>query len=143
MVIDTSALVAILVQEPEAASFAGAMARASRRRLSASSLLETVIVINSRHGEAGVRELDRLLWKAGVEIEPVTREQIDQARYGFITYGKGRHPAGLNFGDCFSYALARTTGEPLLFKGGDFSLTDVEVVELSAGASSTDGGSPA
>ncbi len=96
------------------------------RLMSAASALEASLVIESELGEEGSRELDLLLFKAGVEIAPFTEDQLKIARYAFRTYGKGRHPAGLNYGDCFSYALSKATGEPLLFKGEDFTRTDVK-----------------
>ena len=82
--------------------------------------------MEARLGEAGGRELDLLVHKAQMEVVAVTVEQLEMARHAFRTYGKGRHPAGLNYGDCFAYALSKTSGEPLLFKGNDFSRTDVE-----------------
>ena len=128
MVIDTSAVVAILGMEREAARLAEAIEADANRLLSAATLVETGLVIESRYGAAGGRELDVLVAKAGLSIEPVTAEQADVAREAWSRYGKGRHSAALNFGDCFSYALARTTGEPLLFKGDDFTQTDVSIV---------------
>ena len=125
MVIDTSALVALLGMEPEAARLAQAIQGDAVRLLSAAALLESSIVVESRQGEAAVRELDLLLAKAGIQIEPVTAEQAEVARQAWRRFGKGRHGAGLNFGDCFSYALSRVTGEALLFKGKDFPQTDV------------------
>ena len=130
MVIDTSALVAMLFDEPDAEQFELAIELASRRLMSAASILETSIVVESRFGESGGREFDLLLYKAQIEIVAVTPEQIDIARHAYRTYGKGRHSAGLNFGDCFVYALSIVSGEPLLFKGNDFSQTDVERVEI-------------
>lgn len=126
MVIDTSALIAILNYEPEAAQFATAIQDTSIRLISAAALLECAIVIETRYGEAGGRKLDELLSKAQIKIEPVTPKQVTAARLAYRTYGKGRHPAALNFGDCFSYALAKVTGEPILFKGDDFSQTDLK-----------------
>ena len=128
MVIDTSAVVAILGMEREAARLAEAIEADANRLMSAATLVETGLVIESRYGAAGGRELDVLVAKAGLSIEPVTAEQADVAREAWRRYGKGRHSAALNFGDCFSYALARTTGEPLLFKGDDFTQTDVSIV---------------
>jgi ribonuclease VapC len=128
VVIDTSAVVAILGMEREAARLAEAIEADANRLLSAATLVETGLVIESRYGAAGGRELDVLVAKAGLSIEPVTAEQADVAREAWSRYGKGRHSAALNFGDCFSYALARTTGEPLLFKGDDFTQTDVSIV---------------
>ncbi len=126
MVIDSSAVIAILCDEPDAEHFASVIEGDSTRLMSAASLLETSIVIESRYGEDGGRQLDLLLSKAQVKIEPVTSEQAENARVAFRIYGKGRHPAALNFGDCFSYALAKVLGEPLLFKGNDFSKTDIK-----------------
>jgi ribonuclease VapC len=128
VVIDTSAVVAILRMEREAARLAEAIEADANRLMSAATLVETGLVIESRYGAAGGRELDVLIAKAGLSIEPVTAEQSDVAREAWRRYGKGRHSAALNFGDCFSYALARTTGEPLLFKGDDFTQTDVSIV---------------
>jgi ribonuclease VapC len=126
MVIDTSALVAILFDEPDAERFEIAIESDPRRLMSAASVLEAAMVVETRLGEAGGRELDLLLYKAQIDIVAVTVEQVEVARYAFRTYGKGRHPAGLNYGDCFAYALSKTSGEALLFKGNDFSQTDVE-----------------
>ena len=128
MVIDTSVLVSLLFDEPDADQFELAIEADPRRLMSAASILETSIVVESRFGEAGGREFDLLLYKAQIEIVAVTLEQIDIARHAYRTYGKGRHPAGLNFGDCFVYALCKLSGEPLLFKGAVFSQTDVEQV---------------
>jgi ribonuclease VapC len=125
MVIDTSALVAILLNEPEAAVFAARIAEASHRLVSAASLLEASIVIETRFGEEGGRDLDLLLHRAGIEISPVTAEQVELARTAWRRFGKGRHRAALNFGDCFVYALAKTSGSPLLYKGDDFAHTDL------------------
>jgi ribonuclease VapC len=131
MVLDTSVLIAILAAEPEATALAAAIAAADVCRLSAASLLETAIVIEARHGQAGGQKLDELINAAQIQIEPVTAEQVTAARLAYRTYGKGRHPAGLNYGDCFSYALAKISDEPLLFKGEDFSQTDIEAVAYS------------
>lgn len=128
MVIDSSAIIAILSNEPEAESIAEAIAADPIRLMSAASLLEVAIVIEARYGEAGGDKLDQLLQTGQIKIEPVTVEQAEVARRAFRTYGKGRHPAALNFGDCFSYALAKILGEPLLFKGDDFSKTDLKRV---------------
>jgi ribonuclease VapC len=98
--------------------------------MSAASVLETAIVVESELGEAGARDLDLLLHKAVITVAPFTPDHLAAARHAFRMFGKGRHPAGLNFGDCFSYALSRATGEPLLFKGGDFPRTDVEPFSL-------------
>ena len=128
MVIDSSALVALLGMEPEAARLAAAIEADGTRLISAASVFEAAVVIESRYGPEGGRELDLLVAKAGLSVEPVTAQQAEIAREAWRRFGKGRHPANLNFGDCFSYALARVTGEPLLFKGTDFPQTDVAVV---------------
>lgn len=128
MILDTSALVAILLGEPEAELFAHAIADAPQRLVSTFTALETGIVIEAKKGDLGGRELDLLIHQAKIEIVPLTAEQFEIARSAWRKYGKGRHPAGLNIGDCCSYALAKSAGEPLLFKGGDFSQTDIEAV---------------
>lgn len=125
MVIDTSAVLAILQDEPERRAFNEAIEAADSRSLSVASFVEVSIVIEARFGAEGVGHLDRLLERAGVTVVPGDLEQGRLARQAFSRFGKGRHEAGLNFGDCFSYALAQVLGEPLLFKGEDFSRTDV------------------
>ena len=125
MVIDTSALLAILQDEPERRKFNEAIEMSDSRRMSAATFVESSMVVESRFGAEGVRDLDRLIERAEVEIVPVDVQQARTAREAFARFGKGRHAAGLNFGDCFSYALARVLGEPLLFKGDDFGRTDV------------------
>lgn len=125
MVLDTSAVLAILQDEPERRAFNEAIESADSRSLSVASLVEVSIVIEARYGAAGVRHLDRLLDRAGVTVVSVDVEQGKVARQAFSRFGKGRHPAGLDFGDCFSYALAQVLGEPLLYKGDVFSRTDV------------------
>jgi ribonuclease VapC len=125
MVIDTSALTAVLFDEPERDDLVRSIAAAPRRLLSAVSLVEASVVVEARRGEVAGRELDLFLHRASVEVVPVDGEQAELARAAWRRYGKGRHPAGLNFGDVFAYALARTAGEELLFKGGDFARTDV------------------
>ena len=130
MVIDTSALVAILLGEPEAEAFATAIARDPKRLVSAFSVLEISIVIEAKKGDAGGRELDMLLHRSRIESIAMDAEQAELARIAWRTYGKGRHPAGLNIGDCCSYALSKLSGEPLLFKGDDFSTTDLKIVDL-------------
>jgi len=125
VVADTSALLAILLDEPDAASFRTAVEAAELRLISAGTVLELGIVVEARFGEAGALELDLLLSKAEFEVVPVDAEQVELGRAAYRRFGKGRHPAGLNLGDCFAYALAVTSGEPLLFKGGDFPKTDV------------------
>ena len=130
MVLDTSALLAVLMNEPEAAACAVAIDADPVRLLSAANLVETSIVIEARVGEAGGRELDLLLHKATIDIVPVDADQAELARHAYRQFGKGRHPAGLNYGDCFAYALAQSVGEPLLCKGDDFSKTDVPIVRI-------------
>ncbi len=127
MVIDTSAVIAILQDEPERRAFNEAIEAAERRIMSVVSFVEASMVIETRQGADGVRALDLFIAKAGIELAPVDKDQAHAARVAFRDYGKRRHPAGLNFGDCFPYALARTMGEPLLFKGSDFSMTDISV----------------
>lgn len=126
MVIDTSAIVAIFFNEPDAQIYRERIADDPVRLISAATLLEAAIVIEGRFGEPGGAELDLWLHKAKMEVVAVTFEHSDQARRAWRRYGKGRHPAGLNYGDCFSYALAMLTGEPLLFKGNDFKQTDIQ-----------------
>ena len=128
MIIDTSALVAVLDQEPEAARIVRTFASAPERVLSAANLVEVGIVMQARRGDDGARDLDLLLAKLRVDIAAVTANQADIARKAFRRYGRGRHAANLNFGDCFAYALAQDTSAPLLFKGNDFGQTDVMVV---------------
>jgi ribonuclease VapC len=130
MVIDTSAVLAILFDEPEADDIEMAIDADPVRLMSAASYLETAIVVESRLGEPGGRELDLLVHKAGIEVVAATAEQVETARDAWRRFGKGRHLAGLNFGDCFSYALATASGEPLLFKGDDFDKTDIHRVVL-------------
>jgi len=127
MIIDTSALVSILDQEPEAERLAHAIATASERMLSAANLVETSIVMQVRRGDEAVRDLDLLLAKLKIEIIAVSAKQANFARKAFQRFGRGRHPARLNFGDCFAYALAKDSGAPLLFKGEDFPQTDIAV----------------
>ncbi len=131
MVIDTSALLAILQDEPERGSFNEEIAAAAVCRTSAATFLEASMVLEARHGAEGVRLLDLLLESAGIEVVAVDFIQARIARQAFANFGKGRHPAGLKFGDCFSYALARQLGEPLLCKGEDFSRTDVALVQAT------------
>jgi ribonuclease VapC len=127
MIIDTSALVAVLDQEPEAERIVRTLASAPERLLSAANLVEVGIVMQVRRGDDGARDLDLLLAKLRVDIAEVTASQADLARKAFRRFGRGRHAANLNFGDCFAYALAKETSAPLLFKGNDFGRTDVMV----------------
>ena len=126
MIVDTSALMAILFREEDAERYDRAIAEAPRRRMSVVNFLEAAIVLESRSGAAAGHELDAFLEEARVELAPVTPDHAEAARRAWRRFGKGNHPAGLNFGDCFSYALAEATGEPLLFKGCDFAFTDIE-----------------
>ena len=127
MVIDTSAIVAMLQGEPEAARLVAALETDSTRRLSAATLVESGIVMQARYGDHGEREVDLLVQRARIDVIAVTREHAELARVAFRRFGKGRHAAGLNFGDCFAYALSTALGEPLLFVGEDFARTDVRV----------------
>ncbi len=125
MVLDTSALVAVLFDEPERDELIRRIAVASRRLISVGTLIESSIVVESRRGEVAGRELDLFLHRAGVQAVAVNEEQALLARSAWRRYGKGRHPAGLNFGDLFAYALARASNEEFLFKGEDFTKTDL------------------
>lgn len=126
MIVDTSALLAILRDEPEARPCAEAIERAATRRISAATFLEAALVIDASRDPIASRRLDDLLTAADIVIEPVTEAQARIGREAYRDFGKGSgHPAQLNVGDCFAYALARVTGEPLLFKGSDFAHTDV------------------
>ncbi len=127
MVIDTSALAAILFREPERQKFLEAIVSDARRLVSAATMLETGMVVEGRQGEAAGREFDLFAVRAGLQIAPFDAEQLEIARSAWRKYGKGRHRAGLNFGDCFSYALAKSTGERLLAKGTEFASTDVNM----------------
>jgi ribonuclease VapC len=130
MVIDTSAVLAILLDELDAPGFELAIEADPNRLISSASVLEIAIVLGARYGAAGEREFDLFLHKAKVQTIAVTEEQAEVGRLAYRIYGKARHPDGLNFGDCFSYALSKTSAEPLLFKGDDFARTDVEWVAL-------------
>jgi ribonuclease VapC len=126
MVIDSSALIALLLDEPETVQFTAIIANARTRRVSVASYLETAIVMLRRSGPSAKQVVDRLFDELSRQIISFTRDQADLAIAAYRQYGKGRgHAAGLNFGDCFTYALAKQTGEPVLFKGNDFSLTDL------------------
>lgn len=130
MVIDTSAVIALLLNEPESGIFASAIANASKRLISAASALEAAIVIQCKKGAEGVTLLDDLMAVARFEIVSLDEAQYRLAREAYQRFGKGYHPAGLNFGDCCSYALARYRNETLLFKGNDFGKTDIAVAPL-------------
>ncbi len=125
MIVDSSAVVAILLREPDARRYARAIQTTSPCRMSVANVLEASIVVESRGGAEAGYALDVLLEQGDIELVPVTTEQLAAARRAWRRFGKGNHPAGLNFGDCFAYALAEATGEPLLFKGADFAQTDV------------------
>ena len=126
MVIDSSALIAVLRREPEEQAFRSAIKLASSRLLSASTRVEIGIVALGLAGEVGREQADALLETLRVETVPLSADHARLAIDAFRRIGKGRHSAGLNFGDCFSYALAKATGEPLLFKGSDFAQTDIK-----------------
>jgi ribonuclease VapC len=128
MVIDTSAILAILQREPERRSFVEAIESADSTRMSVASFVESSIVIESRYGSEGLRDLDRFISRSGIELIPVDQEQGQLARSAFSRFGKRRHRAGLNYGDCLSYAAAISSGEPLLCKGDDFIHTDVPIL---------------
>jgi ribonuclease VapC len=130
MVIDSSAILALLFNEPGADDVELAIDEDPIRLMSVASGLEAAIVVEARLGAAGGREFDLLLHKARIELVAVTNEQLEAGRTAWRMFGRGRHVANLNFGDCFSYALAAVSREPLLFKGGDFSKTDVQRVRL-------------
>ena len=125
MIVDTSAILAVLFDETDAERFATVIAEA-RCRMSMASFLEAALVVEGRAGLAGGHELDLFIERAAIELVPVSVEHAQAARRAWQRFGKGNHPAGLNFGDCFAYALSEVTGEPLLYKGEDFALTDVE-----------------
>src|SRR5262245_61304839 len=126
MVLDTSALLAVLLGEADAPAIAGAMAKAPIRRISAVNWLEAAIVITSRRGERGADALRQLLATLRAEVVPVDYGQAQAAYAAWLAYGKGRNVAALNLGDCFAYAAAKRLGEPLLFKGEDLAKTDVK-----------------
>ncbi|MDY6950252.1 MAG: type II toxin-antitoxin system VapC family toxin [Thermodesulfobacteriota bacterium] len=128
MVVDTSAVMAILLGEPETESFVRALADDPKRMISAFNALESAIVIEAKKGEAGGRELDLFMHRARIDIIALNSDQVELALRAWRKYGKGNHPAGLNIGDCCAYALAKYSGEPLLFKGKVFSQTDIRPV---------------
>jgi ribonuclease VapC len=134
MVIDSSAIVAILLGESEAAELIDAISEDPKRLVSVFTTLESAVVMEARKGPAGVRELDLLFHEGAIEPVNMDTEQVAIARDAYRRFGKGRHPAKLNIGDCCAYALAVQTGEPLLFKGDDFSKTDVKIVEMKRGS---------
>ncbi len=139
MILDTSALLAILLQEPEAEAFAQAIERVGSVRLSVASYLEASIYIDRRADAVRRAMLETFIEEFEIELEPVTVEQIRIARQAFQLFGKGMHPAGLNYGDCFSYALAKSRRERLLYKGDDFSRTDLPLIvgdEMLSGSES-------
>jgi len=125
MVVDTSVLVAMLIGEPEAQTFAHILRNAARKRISAASYAELRIVMLRRTGDNDPQLATDIIDQAGIDVMPVSREQADLAAEAYRTYGKGRHPAALNFGDCFAYALAKQLDAPLLYKGTDFAATDI------------------
>ena len=126
MILDTSAMVAILYREPEAAEFIRLIHDADVCRISVANYVELSMVVESQLGAEAGRQAEAFLRRAGIVIEPITVAHGEIARQAFLDFGKGRHKAGLNFGDCFAYALAKATGEPLLFKGEDFGKTDIQ-----------------
>lgn len=126
MIVDSSALLAVLLKESDWLTYLRALAKARMRAVSAASYVEAAIVFDARAPDPDVAQrLDGIIERAQIVIEPVTPEQARIARQAYLTFGRGRHPAGLNFGDCFAYALAKATGRPLLYKGGDFAQTDI------------------
>lgn len=126
MIVDASAVLTVLFGEEGAAEYDRAMVEAPHCRMSVANFLEAAMVLESRIGASGGRDLDAFIEETPIELAPVTADHAHAARRAWRRFGKGNHPAGLNFGDCFAYALAETTGEPLLFKGADFPLTDIE-----------------
>jgi ribonuclease VapC len=133
MVVDTSAVLAILLEEPEAADYTQIVEDDPVPLISAASVFEAGIVLISRYGPEARGDLLDFIEQGGFQIEPVTVDQAELALDAYQRFGKGRHSAGLNFGDCFAYALSKATGQPLLFKGNDFSQTDIRTVPLSRG----------
>ncbi len=126
MIVDTSAFMAILLKEPDADLFLSKILDAETSRVSAATMIELYVVAIGRAGAGGAQDVDMLLARCGSEIVPLREDQVALARTAILAFGKGRgHPAKLNFGDCFSYALAKATGEPLLYKGEDFANTDI------------------
>jgi ribonuclease VapC len=130
VIVDSSAIVAVLRAEPEGPDFARAIEASERRHISAVSYVEAAVVIDSGRDAVASRRFDDFFRASRIAIQTVTPKQAEIARHAYRDFGKGRHKAGLNFGDCFAYALAKEMDEPLLFKGDDFRHTDVEVVEI-------------
>ena len=130
MIVDTSALLAIVFDEPDGPELLRLVVEAPTCLMSAANALEAWIVADRHDNPAKAPALDALLETLGIDVEPVTVHQAHIAREAYRTYGKGQHPAGLNYGDCFAYALAKATGEPLLFKGQDFAQTDISAVPI-------------
>ena len=130
MIIDTSALLAILFQEADAPRYAQVIALAEVCRMSAANYLEAAVNVDHRGDREASRQLDVFIERAQIHVETVTFEQVRIARQAYLDYGKGHHPAGLNFGDVFAYALSKGTGEPLLYKGRDFAQTDITAVPV-------------
>ncbi len=131
MVVDSSAILAILQGEPERADFIAALERADRPKMSTANWVEASIVVGQRYGPEGLLLLDRFIAAAQIQKVPVDEDQASAARNAFRVYGKGNHQAGLNYGDCFAYACAKILGEPILFKGNDFAQTDLTPVNLN------------
>ena len=125
MIIDSSALIAVAFLEPDRVALATAMAEADTRRISAASWVESCMVVEQRKQAGAIARFEALLERLGAEIVPVSAQQAAEARIAYRRFGRGNHPARLNYGDCFAYALAKVMGEPLLFKGNDFSQTDI------------------
>jgi ribonuclease VapC len=125
MIVDISAPTAILYREPEVANFVEIIHEAEILRISVANYVELSMVVERQLGPDGMRQAEAFMRRAGIVIEPVTLEHGELARQAFLDFGKGRHKAGLNFGDCFAYALAKAFGEPLLYKGNDFAQTDI------------------
>jgi ribonuclease VapC len=130
MIVDSSTIIAVLRDEPDAAAIVEALQRASIRRISAVTYVEAAVVVDYNRNPVLSRRFDDLIRDAQMLVETVTVRQAELARQAYRDFGKGRHKAGLNFGDCFAYALAKEMDEPLLFKGNDFAHTDVEVAEI-------------
>jgi ribonuclease VapC len=125
VILDSSAILAVLFREADGEKYAEMIRQAESCKISAATFVELCIVIEAAAGSAGIVDCDTFFRGIGVRIEPFTEEQAYAARQAFSQFGKGKHLAGLNLGDCFSYALAKVSGEPLLFKGNDFRKTDV------------------